>query len=194
MNIVGIGGSPRLNGNTERLVREILLGAEEAGAQVVYFPLGQMQIGGCTGCYYCMQQGVCMLPDEMQRIYSAVGEADALVFGTPVYMGQMSGQAKIVMDRLIAFMRQDFTSRIKRGVPAVLAVTQGQADIKTFKPYFDNTADTFKFIGFSSVRTIYAGGTLRSDDIAGRPELLAEAHELGRSLALSIKAGTESPK
>lgn len=191
MNIVGIGGSPRRNGNTERLVREILLGAEEAGAQAVYFPLGQMQIGGCTGCYYCMQQGVCMLPDEMQRIYNAVGEADAVVFGSPVYMGQLSGQAKTVLDRFIAFMRQDFSSRLKKGVPLVLAVTQGQADTDTFKPYFDNTAETLKFVGFSEVRSIYAGGTLRTDDIAGRTELLARAHALGRSL---VSATNDAPR
>jgi multimeric flavodoxin WrbA len=38
----------------------------------------------------------------MQKLYDALEQADALVLGSPVYMGQMSAQAKIVTDRLFA--------------------------------------------------------------------------------------------
>ncbi|HWR08254.1 flavodoxin family protein [Sporomusa sp.] len=56
-----------------------------------------------------------MINDDMQKLYDALEQADALVLGSPVYMGQMSAQAKIVTDRLFARFSPRFSPYFKEG-------------------------------------------------------------------------------
>jgi multimeric flavodoxin WrbA len=39
----------------------------------------------------------------MKEVYSGFEWADAILIGTPVYQGTLSGQAKVVLDRMRAF-------------------------------------------------------------------------------------------
>jgi multimeric flavodoxin WrbA len=49
----------------------------------------------------------------MQKLYSAIADSDALVLGSPVYMVQMSAQAKIFTDRLFAYFYPRFSPYFK---------------------------------------------------------------------------------
>ncbi|MHA2471743.1 MAG: flavodoxin family protein, partial [Promethearchaeota archaeon] len=50
MQVLGIVGSPRISGNTETLVDEILSGAEEAGASIEKVILNKLEIKPCQAC------------------------------------------------------------------------------------------------------------------------------------------------
>jgi len=43
----------------------------------------------------------------MQEVYEKLKWADALIIGTPVYQGTLSGQTKVIMDRCRAIAAQD---------------------------------------------------------------------------------------
>ena len=105
MKILGIVGSPRKGGNTEILVEEALTATREAGAQTEVILLADKNIAGCDGCNSCFETGVCKIKDDMQSIYQQLEAADAIIFGSPVYFGGVTAQAKALIDRTFLFLR-----------------------------------------------------------------------------------------
>lgn len=106
MNILSVLASPRKQGNTAILLKEYLKGVEDLtpSAQIEKIYLQSKNIQYCTGCNTCQKssQSQCVLKDDMQDIYKSVEKADVLVFATPVYVFNMSGQLKTFLDRLYA--------------------------------------------------------------------------------------------
>jgi multimeric flavodoxin WrbA len=103
MKIIGFSASPRREGNTAWTINKMFEGAREQGAQTQVWYSSELDIKPCKSCYGCKNgdQG-CIINDDMQKLYDAIERADALILGSPVYMGQMSAQAKIFVDRLFA--------------------------------------------------------------------------------------------
>ena len=92
MKILGFSGSPRKNGNTSWAVEKILDGAKQTGAEAVYFSSSDFAITPCKGCFGCKNSdNGCVITDDMQKVYDELKNADAIVFASPVYMGQMTG-------------------------------------------------------------------------------------------------------
>ena len=104
MIILGITGSPRKNGNTELLMREVLKAAETEGCETEMFRISEKQVAPCDACHTCFETGRCKVPDDMQELYEMLERADGVVFGSPVHFGSVSAQAKAVMDRMFALL------------------------------------------------------------------------------------------
>jgi multimeric flavodoxin WrbA len=183
MKILGIDGSPRKNGNTEKLVRAVLDGAGEEGYETTLCKLAAMKISPCLGCIGCRETGECVVKDDMWKIYEGIQAADAIVIGSPVYMWQVSAQTKMCMDRLVPFIKPDFSTRLNRGKRLLLAFTQGNPDSQAFQPYFDYLEKLFSFLHFQVKGVLVASGTREKDDILRQTELLGRAREMGKSLA-----------
>ncbi|WXG41423.1 MAG: flavodoxin family protein [Candidatus Freyarchaeum deiterrae] len=107
MRLLGIVCSPRKGGNTEILVKEALKPAQEAGWETELFLMSEKQVAPCDACGACFKTGSCVIKDDMQELYSMLEQADGVIIGSPVYFGNVSAQAKAVMDRTyaIAFKR-----------------------------------------------------------------------------------------
>ena len=104
MKIVGIVCSPRKGGNTEILVAEALNAASEKGAETEIVLVADKQINPCDACDACLENGACVIEDDMQDIYQKLENADGIIFGTPVYFNNVSAQAKAVIDRTYALL------------------------------------------------------------------------------------------
>jgi multimeric flavodoxin WrbA len=102
LKILGIVGSARKRGNTEIMVREALDAARSAGAETEIVLVADKNIAGCDGCEACYKNGICKIKDDMVTIYDQLKSADGIIFGTPVYYGDFSSQAKAVIDRMHA--------------------------------------------------------------------------------------------
>lgn len=101
--ILILNGSPRKNGKTASLVKAFTEGAESAGNDVKELYLQGMKIGGCLACEACQRgNGTCVQKDDMTVVSEAFLQADVVVFASPQYWGTISGQLKIVIDRLYA--------------------------------------------------------------------------------------------
>jgi len=151
MNIVGFVASPRKGGNTSYVVEKILEGAKEAGAETQIWYSSETEVRPCKGCLGCVKSGKCVIDDDMQEIYRSLKQADALVLGSPVYMGQMTAQAKTFMDRLFAQITPRFSPRFKEenaGKKMILVFTQGNPDPEKFKVYYDYTKGMFQMLEF----------------------------------------------
>ncbi|MFX0030842.1 MAG: flavodoxin family protein, partial [Candidatus Hermodarchaeota archaeon] len=68
MKIIGIVGSPRVEGNTQKLVEIMLASGADKGAETKIFNLNEMDIKGCQSCYHCKTTDEdCALNDDMNK-------------------------------------------------------------------------------------------------------------------------------
>jgi len=99
--MVGIVGSNRPHGNTEAAVRAALSGAAEGGLEIELIKLKDYRVEHCRGCYEAHQKpsGRCVIDDDMALLCGKLAQADALVIGSPVYFGGITGLLRVFMDR-----------------------------------------------------------------------------------------------
>lgn len=97
--ILIISTSPRRGGNSDRLADEFARGAGEAGHRVEKINLADRRIAFCRGCLACQQTGQCVIHDDAVEITRLMGQADVIVWATPVYYYSISGQMKTMIDR-----------------------------------------------------------------------------------------------
>ena len=107
MNILGINGSPHLEGNTAYALRHALQvidaeGTDAEGIETAYLSLADKAIAPCRGCFAC-REGACVQEDDMRAIVEAIQACDGLLLASPVYMGLVTGQMKVMMDRTVLF-------------------------------------------------------------------------------------------
>lgn len=107
--IVVLSGSPRKNGNTERLVASFVKGADDH-SDVKVISVCDSEIHPCIGCNTCFvrEGNRCFRDDGMTPIYEALGEADTVIIASPVYFYGISAQLKAVIDRLHTPLRNTF--------------------------------------------------------------------------------------
>ena len=108
IRLFGISGSPK-KGATDYIVQEALKYAKEKyDAETEYFSAMGKKLNFCIHCDYCIREKKgCIHKDDLQEVYEKLKWADAIVIGTPVYQGSVSGQTKVIMDRCRALAAQD---------------------------------------------------------------------------------------
>jgi len=184
MKIIGFNASPRKQGNTAWTVNKILEGAKEQGAETEVFHWSDLNIHPCKGCLGCVQRDRCVVNDDMQKLYDALSQSDGLVLGSPVYMGQMSAQAKIFTDRLFAQITPRFSPHFKEenaGKKLALVFTQGNPDPGLFKTYYDYTKDMFQLLAFDVKALQIVAGT-RTEPAYEQKALYTILNKIGTSL------------
>ena len=178
--IVILNGSPRKTGNTSALVSAFAEGARSAGHEVVIFPVGSMNIHGCKGCFggHSARPCPCVQKDDMAQIYPAVREANVVVFASPLYYWNLSGQLRTATDRLCALEEGD--GNLLRGhdrASALLMAAEGHG-FDDAVLYYDHLLEHLRW---KNLGHVLAGGNMSVGDISGKPEL-EEARQLGPSL------------
>jgi multimeric flavodoxin WrbA len=108
IKLFGISGSPK-KGATDYIVQEALKYAKEKyEAETEYFSAMGKKLNFCIHCDYCIREkNGCIHNDDMALVYKKLKWADAIIIGTPVYQGTLSGQIKVIMDRCRAIAAQE---------------------------------------------------------------------------------------
>lgn len=104
MKVLLVNGSPRQNGNTYMALTEVARTLEADGIETEIAQLGNKPVRGCIGCGKCKTSGVhrCVFQDDVcNDLSSKLAEADAFVFGSPVYYGQPNGALLAIVQRLL---------------------------------------------------------------------------------------------
>jgi len=100
--VAGVSGSPRKKGNTSLMVQKALKGAGRIDVvRTEFIDLAGMNIQNCLGCETCRKkESLCVaIKDDMEKIYPKLLSCDALILGSPVYFGDVSGLMKAFIDR-----------------------------------------------------------------------------------------------
>ena len=172
-----ISASPRAGGNSEVLAEQFYQGAIEAGNKVEIIRLRDYSLHYCLGCYACAKLGKCFQNDGLNEIAEKMLAADVLVFATPVYFYSMTGQLKVLFDRLVPFYTQ-FRSDI------YMIITQWDSD----KAMMENTVEAIRgatkycYEECPEKGILYGVGLVDKGDAAKHPEFLKEAYEMGRGI------------
>ncbi|AIF49756.1 flavodoxin family protein [Pelosinus sp. UFO1] len=139
MKIVAINGSPRKTWNTATLLNKALEGAASQGAETELIHLYDLNYKGCISCFACKTKdgksyGRCPIPDDLAQVFQKVEESDAVILGSPIYLGRVTGEMAAFMDRFL-FQYSAYTNppqslfpkKIHAGLIYTMNVTEEQA-------------------------------------------------------------------
>jgi multimeric flavodoxin WrbA len=120
IQLLGISGSPRLKSTHYAVNAALEYARDRHGVQTDYFSVSKKVMGFCTHCDFCVRkkQG-CVQDDAMTEVYEKLKRADALILGSPVYQGHVSGQLKTLLDRCRAVVAADpaaFRDKVGMGI------------------------------------------------------------------------------
>ncbi len=106
MKIIAVNGSPRKGWNTATLLGKALDGSAARGADTELVHLYDLTYKGCVSCFACKikggsSYGKCAVKDDLAPILEKAGEADALILGSPIYFGSVTGEMRSFMERLL---------------------------------------------------------------------------------------------
>ncbi len=103
MKLLVLFASPNKDGLTAACAQMAVEGARGAGAEVELVCLNDLRIARCAACDNgwgtCRPEHRCQVADDFQATHARVAAAEALVFVSPVYWGEMSESAKAFTDR-----------------------------------------------------------------------------------------------
>ena len=175
MKIIGINGSPRKNCNTATLVGEALEGAQSKGAESELINLYDLNYKGCKSCFACKLKdgksyGNCAARDDLTPVLKRIEEADALILGSPIYLGTATGEMRSFLERLIfPYLVYDtegstlFPRRIPVGFIYTMGVVEELLEEIGYHQYFNTIKKlTERIIGESE--SLYVTDTYQFDD------------------------------
>lgn len=126
MKVLGVNGSGRGGGNTAVLVKGVLDGAKEAGAETVFMELADMKIAGCRACKECKRTQRCVLEDDMRRFYRIAPGVDVLVLASPIYLDHITAQLMAFIHRMYCYLGMGLENYYpNKNARAVLGITYG---------------------------------------------------------------------
>ena len=106
MKVIAFNGSPRKKWNTATLLEKALEGAASRGAKTELIHLYDLNYKGCISCFACKTKGGksygrCAVKDDLTPVFRKIEKADAIILGSPIYFGTVSGEMKSFMERLL---------------------------------------------------------------------------------------------
>jgi len=159
MKVLFILGSPRKGGNTELLLEPVMQGIVDAGSSSEFVRLTDLDIHPCQACGGCSETGVCVIPDDMQRLYKKIDSVGRIVVGSPIYFYGVTAQAKAFIDRCQALWSRKYLlgqrpagKNGRKGYFVGVAATQGER-------VFEGAIMTVRY-GLDAMDFAYAGELL----------------------------------
>jgi len=188
MLVLGLQGSPRKNGNTNRLLSMFLDEAEKLGARTRAIQITDCNIEMCRGCMACEKTGHCVIEDDEMTsdVYSLLREADVVAAATPIYFYSATAQLKAVIDRSqtlwsrkYRFKLADPKSKHRLGLLLAVGATKGEN-------LFTGLELTMKYF-FDAVDADYAGNLIfrrieKKADMENNPFIFTETRDMVKQL------------
>ena len=173
-----MSSTPRKNGNSDILAEEFARGAREAGHSVEKICLREIELKFCTGCMYCHTRGTCVIKDGVETLLPRIADSDVLVFATPVYYYEMSGQLKTLLDRANALFPSDYAFR---DIYLLASATEDEPDTDERAIHgLEGWIACYEKCHLAG--TVFAGGVTEPGAIAGHPAL-ETARAMGAAIA-----------
>jgi multimeric flavodoxin WrbA len=151
--ILLFNASPRKGGNTDIILERIQTSiGERAKTEKIY--INDLKFKPCQECAACQEGLSCTLDDDLRPLYKRIADSDAIIFGSPIYFGSVSAQAKMFIDRMQPFWiakvnNRKLAPKIKKGF---LVLVSGASK----ESFFENARQIVKCF-FEVVNARYCG-------------------------------------
>ena len=175
MKVIALNGSPRKKWNTATLLSKALEGAASQGAEVELVHLYELNFKGCLSCFSCKTKdgksyGQCAVYDDLTPILKKVEQADAIILGSPIYFGPVSGEMRSFMERLmfpyITYTnpyQSLFPKKINVGLIYTMNLTEEQMKQSGLHQYLEGNEIRMKMI-FGASETLISFDTYQFED------------------------------
>lgn len=184
MKILAIHGSPRTTrSSTRRLAGFVLEGAADSGAETEMLDLCDFRVMPCTSCEACSINGICVNDDDVVVVLDRMKEADGIVFASPVYIDNVTGQMKLFFDRLADAIHY----QVLTGKYGCAVVTTDESGGKEVAVYLEHVLNYLGIVSVGQIAVATQGNAGAID--AKEPE----ARALGKKLASAIQDGYSDP-
>jgi len=174
MKVIAVNGSARKGWNTYLLLEKALEGAASKGAETEMVNLFDLDYKGCIGCLGCKRKGGevgrCVIRDGLRPVFDRIAECDAFILGSPIYIGEVSGEMRSFYERLTF----QYISYDKERVPLFNRKIRTAFVFTTNCPegMYENVGYTAKFKGYADMlsrmfgdcRTLGVGETWQIED------------------------------
>lgn len=176
--VIVISTSLRVGSNSGMLADKFIEGAQAAGNEVEKITLSGKSIGFCKGCLACQNLGKCVIDDDANAIMQKVLEADVVCWATPIYYYEMSGQMKVLIDRMNAMYSLDYKFR---DVYMLTTAAEDEPEVpKRAEAGLTGWIDCYPKSRLAG--TLFCGGVDAPRTIRGSVKL-QEAYQLGKNIS-----------
>lgn len=177
-NILVISTSLRPRSNSDILTERLVAGARDAGHHVEEISLKGKEMKYCIGCLACQKTQRCVQKDDAVWMADKMKDADTLVFSTPIYYYEMSGQMKTLLDRMNPLYSSDY--RFRRVYMLSVA-----AEDETYTPEkavsgLEGWVDCFEKAKLCG--SLFVGGLNGPGEASANAEALEKAYQFGKNL------------
>lgn len=175
-NVLIISSSLRKGSNSDILADEFERGAKEAGHQVEKVSLKDKTIGFCKGCLACQKIKRCVMHDDADLISQKMLTADVVVFATPIYYYELSGQLKTLLDRMNPLYPSDYQFR-----DIYLLASAAEDEETTFDRAVSGLHGWIDCFPKAKLKGLIRGGGVNEpDEIKSQSALLSNTYNMGR--------------
>ncbi|MGD0886136.1 MAG: flavodoxin family protein [Thermodesulfovibrionales bacterium] len=175
MKVIAFNGSPRKKWNTATLLEKALEGAASQGAETELIHLYDLNFKGCISCFACKTRGGrsygrCAVEDDLTPVFRIIEKADAIILGSPIYFGTVSGEMRSFIERLL-FPYLTYTDppqslfprKIKTGFIYTMNTTKEQMKERGYVQHF-NLHETVLRMIFGASEYLCSFDTYQFDD------------------------------
>ena len=175
--VLVISTSLRNQSNSEILADSFIEGTKAAGNAVEKISLKGKKIEFCKGCLACQESRRCVIQDDAIVIAEKMKLADVIVFATPIYYYEMSGQMKTLFDRANSLYSSDYAFRDIYFLSSAAEEEEGVDE----RAIFGLEGWIACFEKASLAGAVFAGGVDAEGKIKGHPSL-KKAYDMGASI------------
>jgi len=174
MTVIAFNGSPRKSWNTATLLGKALEGAASQGAETKLVHLYDLKFSGCRSCFACKTRGgahygSCPTRDGLRPVLAEIADATAIILGSPIYFGAVSGEMKSFMERLMfPYLKYDatYSSLFPRTMPVgviyTMNVSEQGLNERGYRPHLDGNERFLKRV-FGACETLCSFDTYQFD-------------------------------
>ena len=176
MQITVVNGSPRKQGTSATVVRQLLDRLTPEGKSIQQHDLSNLAIRGCQECFACRTKktDTCAVRDDLSPAIEAGKATDVLILSSPVFFADISSQLKCFIDRTWSYYGRTGVSanHLPRNRTLVFVLSYGYAEPNVYDQLFEKYRRYFEMFGFSRCHFVKAyGAQYHSPSIVNAPEV-----------------------
>ena len=193
--VMGFSGSPRINGNSDLILNQIISGVARENIEADALNLTKLKFQGCIGCEKCRKDKICTgLTDDLSPVYDRIISSKGLVLVSPTHNYNITSWMKAFIDRLYCFYNfedtrpRSWSSQFAgQGRKAVIASICEQESVEDMGFTLEAMKQPLAALGFDVIGELAVFKIFDKAKVKDDKEAMEKAYQLGRNLACAVK-------